>query len=90
MTIYLKTSCSLNFTPIIHTAISHRISYYIDDFRIQYESEGLDRRSLSTVLHKSIAFLMSADALALQADALALQADALALSADALALQSIV
>ncbi|WP_334945630.1 hypothetical protein [Nostoc sp.] len=48
MTIYLKTSCSLNFTPIIHTTISHRISYYTGDFRIRCESEELDRRSLST------------------------------------------
>ncbi|MEH1910340.1 hypothetical protein [Nostoc sp.] len=40
-------------------------------------------------MHKSVAFLISADALALLADALALLANALALSADALALQGI-
>jgi uncharacterized protein YjbI with pentapeptide repeats len=44
---------------------------------------------LSTVLRKSVAFLMQGNALALQGDALALQADALALQADALALQGI-
>ncbi|MEH2081605.1 MAG: hypothetical protein V7K89_16850 [Nostoc sp.] len=58
-------------------------------FAVGTKLARLQNPELSTILHKSVAFLMHRDALALQRDASTLYRDALALHRDALALQSI-